>query len=242
MPPALFPSNTLNEAIELAKVIATTNSGQPMYRVDIFAALKRAPDSGPSRSLVTSSGQYDLTSGSYKSDQLSLTPLGKKIVVDGDARAMVDAVLKVPIFKRFFDKYSGAAMPAEIPARSFLGDSGIPAERTEACWKVLVESGRQCGLIQTIGQSERVVPPDRAVQPIGAPSSSAQALDASHRQPTTTQDGTSSEEPEKPPRIPQPRMPSVQFNIELHLPGDATAETYDAIFSSLRRHLIDVGE
>jgi hypothetical protein len=35
-------------------------------------------------------------------------------------------------------------------------------------------------------------------------------------------------------------LPALNINLEVHLPADVRPEVYDAIFSSMRKHLIDV--
>jgi hypothetical protein len=185
--------------------------------------------------LVTASLQYGLTTGSNKSPTLSLGDFGRRIVIEGDAEAMVDAFLNVPLFRKFYEKYSNNVVPSAVPAKSFLAENGIPAARTDACLAVLTESAQQCGLIQRIGQTDRIVSRDRAIQGAAKPAVGP----AADRDSLAESDQV---DEEKEPRRQIQRMPSMHFNVEVHLPPDATAETYDAIFSSMRKHLIDADE
>ena len=158
MPPvSRFPSVSVNDALAIARVIATTNAGRPMRRLDVFDSLERAPDSGPSRTLITASSSYGLTSGGYKTETLSLAPIGKRIAVDGIEAALVDAVLSVPVFKAFFEHHVSSQFPAATPANSFLAEQDVPTGRVEACLQVLRESGEQARLILERSGAARVV-------------------------------------------------------------------------------------
>src|SRR3990172_5643398 len=104
-PKSIFPGVSVKEARSLADTIARKNAGQPMRRFDIFEELRRSPDSGPSRQLVTGSSAYGLTTGGYQAEMLSLTPLGQRLSIENDETGLIDAVLNVDAFKQFFDKY-----------------------------------------------------------------------------------------------------------------------------------------
>jgi hypothetical protein len=228
---SLFPAVSVTEAQQLARVIAEKNAGRKMRRLDIFQELKKQPDSGTSRTLVTASTGYGLTKGGYKADYLELDELGRRFAVNGDKSALVDAVLHVEIFKKFFETYKNAQVPAPVAAKSFLADGGIPAERTDACLDVLMENGRSTGLISNISGSERVLTRDHALERVGVSPE------------TGTGNGTEArtDAPLGEPRPPMKRLPSLNINLEVHLPSDQSPEVYDAIFSSMRKHLIDVG-
>lgn len=80
-------------------------------------ALKRSPDSSLTRKLITASGQYGLTQGSYQAEVLSLTDLGAQATDASvpqltQAKARIElAVLKIEPFKSIFDKYAGGRLP-----------------------------------------------------------------------------------------------------------------------------------
>jgi len=226
---SLFPAMAIEEAQRIARTIAQNNAGQPMRRLDVFEALGRQPDSGPSRLLVTASAGFGLTTGSYIAEMLALTDLGKRLAVDDDKTAMIDAVLNVQVFRKFFETYKDSALPSDVAARSFLATAGIPTDRTEACWSLVRENGQQCGLIQQISGAARVLSRDHAIERMGSKSIKA----APKEQPAG---GGVAEEVKEAAAI---GLPSLNINLEIHLPADAKPEVYDAIFSSMRKHLID---
>lgn len=229
---SLFPAIPFEEAKGIARVIAEKNSGKKMRRLDVFSEMGKSPDSGPSRTMVTASSAYGLTVGGYKAPFLDLASLGKRLLVEGDEAAAIDAVLHVEIFKRFFEEYSDQALPAEVAARSFLAENGVPPERTEGCFRILVQSGRQVGLIVEISGSQRVLTREHAIERKGGQPISEKAPIG----PSTGPDGKAAPKDGK-----RMELPSVNINLEIHLPSDATPEVYDAIFSSMRKRLLDAG-
>jgi hypothetical protein len=236
MPPkSLFPAASIKDARPLPDTIAHSNAGQPMRRLDLFEVLGKAPDSGPSRVLVTSSNSYGLTIGGYQAEVLTLTPLGRRLSVEGDDTALIDAVLNVHLFKVFFDNYKQSSLPADVSAKSFLANSGVPAARTQACWDMLLDNGRYVGLIDKLtGGGERVLSKEHAIERKfgkSAPPPETPAGQTPSKLVNTSQEIKT--------KIPT-GMPSLNINLEIHLPADTRPEVYDAIFGSMRKHLIDV--
>lgn len=228
---SLYPAVPIGEAQQIARIIAQKNAGQPMRRLDVFEELGKSPDSGPSRMLVTASSGFGLTAGGYQAQMLTLTDLGRRLAVDDDKTAMIDAVLRVDVFKRLFEAYKGNPLPSEVAAKSFLATAGIPAERTEACWNLVRQNGEQCGLIQEVSGAPRVLPRDHAIERMGI----------KQVKPTPPVEASGGKVPEQREKVAAGGLPSLNINLQIHLPADAKPEQYDAIFSSMRKHLIDAG-
>ena len=228
---SLFPPTSIQEARVLPDTIAQSNAGQPMRRIDIFDVLARSAASGASRNLVTASSGFGLTNGGYQAEQLSLTELGVRLSVDGDETAAIDAVLHVEVFRQFFETYANSQLPSDVSARSFLAANGVPTDRAEACLELIRESGRSAGLIDQRSGVDYVLSREHAMESQGA---SGRAL-----VPARQSAGSRVQRPALAgPPIP-PSFPGLQFNVEIHLPNDQTPEVYDAIFASMRKHLID---
>ncbi len=224
---SIFPPVPISDARLIARTIAENNAGQPMRRLDVFHVLDRSPDSGSSRNLVTASSGFGLSTGGYQAEILSLTDLGRRLAVEGDESALIDAVLCVDIFKRFFDTYKDKGIPSEVAARSFLADNGVPTDRTLACFNLTMDNGRESGLITQVSGAERILPRDHAIERMGGANVRPIPPPSAHRQNGSQQ---------TPPLT--VGMPALNINLEIHLPADATPEKYDAIFSSMRKHLM----
>ncbi len=232
----LYPTYTLDEALLLAKTIHEQSSGKPMRRVTLFDAIKKSPDSGPSRMLVTASSCYGLTEGGYQAESLKLTDRGSRIVSKNDPQAKIDAVMSVPTFKSFLENYAGNGVPSEAAAIDFLKSEGVPEERAKDCLKILLNTARNLKLVKETSGKERVLSIDHALEELGG------ALE---------DDGNDDlgNEPKAPPlaggskpaggRRVSLNAPALNINIQIELPGNATPEQYESIFKNMRKYLFD---
>ena len=71
-----IPSMPFEDAIVLAQAIWDCASGRRVRKITLFDHIGKSPDSGPSRSLITSSSKYGLTTGGYQAEFLELTETG----------------------------------------------------------------------------------------------------------------------------------------------------------------------
>lgn len=231
----LYPTYTLDEAIVLGKTIHEQNSGKPMRRVTLFDALKKSPDSGPSRMLVTASSSYGLTEGGYQAESLKITDRGSRIVSKNDPQAKIDAIMSIPVFKAFFESYAGNGVPSEASAIDFLKSEGIPEERAKDCLKILLNTGRSAKLIKETSGKERVLSVDHALEELGAVSGSDTEEDSEDESFTPPTTGNSKGVAK---RV-AVNAPALNINIQIELPGNATPEQYESIFKNMRKYLFD---
>src|SRR5690606_39002966 len=75
-----FPKHDLEDALRVAEAIESANAGQPYPPTDTAIALDISPGSSDWRTLTAASFKYGLTTGTYKTDRLTLTELGSRIV------------------------------------------------------------------------------------------------------------------------------------------------------------------
>ena len=228
--PSLFPPYVITEARTIADTIAQKGAGKPTRRLDIFKELRKSPESSQSRQLITASSGYGLTAGGYQADKLSLEPTGRRVAIDGDETALIDAVLNVEIFKSFFERYKDRNLPSDLVAKSFLAEEGIPTERTTACLESILANGRATRLISDVGGTEMVLSREHAKESITkkakvAPVTRAKA--GEEPQLATTLAPTATEKP----------RPDVHIDIQIHIDASASAEQIDKIFSSMERYI-----
>lgn len=55
-----FPASSFEEPLEFAKAIFAFGSGQPVRRFTLFDSLKKSPESGASRQLITNAGKSEI--------------------------------------------------------------------------------------------------------------------------------------------------------------------------------------
>src|SRR5215208_1272365 len=111
-----FPAAPFEETLEIPMAIQQYASGQRIRRMTLFDKLDRSPESGTSRQLITNSGRYSLTTGSYKAEWLELTELGRIATADDvPEREKIRARFKLAIeliepFKILYEQYINKAL------------------------------------------------------------------------------------------------------------------------------------
>lgn len=114
-------------------------------------AIEMSPTSGTWRNLCGSSIAYGLTEGGYNAPQITLTPLGRRIVAPteegDDVAAKVEAMLQPRLPREFFEKYHKAKFPKAEIAQNVLVSLGLPKDRAERAFEILSENGAFAGVI-----------------------------------------------------------------------------------------------
>lgn len=253
---SLFPQYPLNNVLQIARTIWEHNAGNPTRRVAIFDILKRQPDSGASRSLITASSKYGLTVGSYNAEVIKLTDRGRSIVAQNDSEAKLDAVLQIDIFRSFFEKYRDAIMPNRTMALDFLKEQGISDENAASnCLDIIFQNGKDVGLIREYSGKERILSPEHALEEYRKEHKNGNinanedkdlrnnvvkemltdSLDNTHG--VDNKDGMPTQVSEQ-VGIGRNRLdPALHIDIQIHISADAKPEQIDQIFASMAKHL-----
>jgi predicted nucleotide-binding protein len=150
-----IPAYSLEEAMRVSKAIVDSYNSKPVSPLKVAAAMKVGPTTGGFRMITGSAIAYGLTEGGAQSDLISLTPLGLRIFkprVEGDDLvAKREAFLKPRVIGQFLRQYDGGAVPkADIAQNVLSGDMGVPEQRTEAVFSMILEGARALGLITMI--------------------------------------------------------------------------------------------
>lgn len=232
---SLFPPCSLGDALLIAETIWQKNAGEPMRRLTLFDILGRSPESSTSRQLVTASYGYGLTRGGYHAETIELTERGRAILERNDAKARLDVVLGIDIFRAFFERYRGAAIPSEAAAIDFLKERGVPEKSAPSCLKVLLASGKQVALVQEMSGVERIVSHQHALEKL---MQSIGVAFPSQPSPAGEKEPPPQAAPFGLPTGKAGRLPSLNVNIQIHLPADAKPDVYEAIFKNIREYLM----
>jgi hypothetical protein len=165
-----FPASSFGEAIILATAIWQYAAGERVRRLTLFDSLNKSPESGPSRQLVTNSGRYGLTTGSYASEYLELTPKGS-IASNPESppaerlRAQFELSIEgIPAFAALYENYRGKKLPGHAVVRDFLKEHGVPDANTQECLDTFVVNSKQLGMLRTIGGAERIVSIEQLIE------------------------------------------------------------------------------
>jgi hypothetical protein len=239
-----FPRIALSKVLVLAKQIYELGEGDPVPRLVVFDRLGKSPDSGTSRMLVTTSNAYGLTTGSYQAERLGITDRGRSIVEATDQGVVrsyaVKALLDNNLFTLFYEKYQNKGIPQEAVAVDYLKRAGNLSEAdAKSAYQVFIANLNDFGFIKEMSGRMTVVSQDLMdvkvldqnsadVMPptLGVKASGSESGGESNGNGAGTGD------------LPQALVPQFNFNIQVQLPENATAETYDAIFKSMAEHLL----
>jgi hypothetical protein len=178
----LFPATSFEEALYLGRAIQQYGSGQPIRRLTLFEALRRSPDSGPTRKLITASGQYGITKGAYNADVLSLTPLGATASDPTSApgtqlaaKAHL-AITGVAPFNAIYERYKDSRLPAPEVLRDAATDAEVNDDEADECVETFLANARDLGLVRNIGGSEHLIAIEAAVDEATAKSGGSRGL------------------------------------------------------------------
>ncbi len=150
-----IPAFSLEKALTVARAIGDNYAFKPASPLDVASALGVIPTTGGFRMLTGASVAYGLTVGGYSAAEISITPLGMRIVRpltdDGDdVRAKREAALTPKLVGEFLKKYDGAALPKEEIAENVLHAMGVPHDRTSDALEMILETAGSTGLLRQI--------------------------------------------------------------------------------------------
>jgi hypothetical protein len=164
-----YPASSFPDAMELAVAIHRL-AGDRIRRMTLFDELKKSPESGSSRQLITNSSRYGLTEGSYKAEYLALTEKGRLAVSpDMDARTQLRARFElaiegVPPFRLIYQAYRDKKLPNQAVMKDFLREQGLQDEEIQACVDTFIVNAKFLGLLRPIAGAERVLPLEHVLE------------------------------------------------------------------------------
>lgn len=165
-----FPALTFEEALVLPDAIQRYASGQKVRRLTLFERLNKNPDSMNARQLITASGQYGLTKGSYTAEHLELTPDGNEATSDDlapakklEARFNLAIKNQVP-FDFLYQKLKGNKMPVREVLADYLSEGNVEDDEKAECIDTFILNAKLLGLLRTIGGTERIIPIEQAIE------------------------------------------------------------------------------
>jgi hypothetical protein len=226
-----FPLSPFEDVLKLPKTIREHGLDGTLRRITVFDRLKRSPESGLSRQLVTDSGKYSLTSGGYKAEHLRLTKEGAKVVdpqTPAQERKRLEfelAVKRIQPFNMLYERLKGKGIPAPDVLKDQL--DGVPEPDREQCARVFTENARYVGLIRHEAGKDRIMDVNQALEQLPAAPAG--------REP--------SPEPAKPIEEAEtatpaaPAEPALHVDVNIHIDAAASAEQIDQLFASMARHL-----
>lgn len=168
-----YPACPFTETLPLAEAIHQYAAGQKVRRLTLLQHMQRSPTSSTTMMLITNSGKYGVTTGSYRAEYLELTPEGSIATSPGvltakKLRAQFNLAIEgVAPFSILYKEYTGKKLPSRDVMKDVLTDKKLPAETIPECVDTFVVNAKVLGLIQTIAGSETLFPIDARIESLG---------------------------------------------------------------------------
>lgn len=148
------PTFSLEKALRIPQALNDDFGKHSTKPLMVAQALNMSPSSSFFRKLCGAAIAYGLTEGGCNADEISITPLGNRIVtptLDGDdLTARREAILKPKVLNDFISRYNGSPLPQEKIALNVLEDMGVPRDRAQDTFKLILESSEDVNIITEI--------------------------------------------------------------------------------------------
>jgi predicted nucleotide-binding protein len=148
------PNNGLEDALRVPRALLDNYAGKSATPLQVASALNMTPTSGTFRNLCGSSIAYGLTTGGYNAKEILLEPLAKRMLTPleegDDLVAKREAALKPRILGEFIRKYENSPLPRHDIALNVLTEMGVPRDRAESVYTLILDTAEAVGLIREI--------------------------------------------------------------------------------------------
>jgi len=174
-----FPKMSLEQALAVPNALML-NGGQPMTVIDLATALGKSPGSSGVRLLGKSSGDYGMTSGSYKS-QFKMEPTGRAIVEPTSTDEKMNSLLKAALTPASFQKVYSFYQGKKVPEKQYLSNTvvrefDVDAKQVAAFTTIFLANLRFVGLIKATPGGDWITATPTPIEEVDPP---ADVLDAS---------------------------------------------------------------
>jgi len=158
-----YPAASFTDALPLGEAILKHAAGEKVRRLTLLGKMDKSPNSGPTKMMITNSGKYGITKGSYAAEFLELTDKGRIAVDDTSGprarrQARFDlAIDGVTPFRLLYNHYKDKRLPEREVMKDFLNDSEIDVPDTDECVDTFTVNAKDLDLLRTIGGAETLV-------------------------------------------------------------------------------------
>jgi hypothetical protein len=188
-----YPAWSFEETLVLADAIHKHAAGDRVARLTLLKAMDLSPTSSATQNLITNSGKYGITKGSFSAEYLELTEEGKKATDSttpprDKAQARFNLAVKgIKPFDVIYTRYQGKKLPSHEVMRDTLKEAGLEVADPKECTDTFVVNAKFIGLLQSIAGSETLVPIQTLLEQLPARTiTAAAALHATTSTITTT--------------------------------------------------------
>lgn len=253
-----FPRMPLKAVVELVNGMYELGHGDPVRRRTAFEHINRSPDSSTSYTLnAAATSGYELIRGGKNAQYLTLAPLGERFAKAKSHSDRVEAAYDILFANHFFaaivEKYAERPMPSDPIATDYLQrEHGLSAADAAACWAVAKQNISDFGLFEESNGKRVVLAREHAAANQRTTGRQSAGFSSDGGDQDLEQHSGEESAPVALGNVPQHQpapvvsasrgsgliTPQIAFNIQVVLPENASAETYDAIFQSMAIHLL----
>lgn len=148
------PAYPLDQAIRVPLAISDNFGKAPTKPLRVAQAMNLSPNSSGFRMICGAAIAYGLVDGGANSEQIALTPLGRRVVAPtkegDDFAARREASLRPRVVRDFLTRYNGSKLPNEAIGRNVLEEIGTPADKTATVYNLIVDSARSVGFLREV--------------------------------------------------------------------------------------------
>lgn len=148
------PAYSLEQALRIPQAIADNYGKNPTKPLRVAEAMELSPGSSTFRMLCGAAIAYGLTDGGYNSEQIGLTALGRRVVAPtqegDDLSAKREAILRPRTIRDFLTRYNDSKLPSPAIGKNVLEEMGVPSNRSEAVYALIVEGARSVGFLREV--------------------------------------------------------------------------------------------
>ena len=165
-----YPASSFEDALVIGNAIMTHAAGEKVRRLTLLEKLGKSASSSATRQMITNSGKYGITAGSYAADFLELTPVGAVAVNPAKAererrKSQFDlAIDGVAPFKLLYEHYRSKRLPEREIIKDVLRDSGTAVPDLDECVDTFIVNVKYLGLLRTIGGAETLITVDQLLE------------------------------------------------------------------------------
>lgn len=158
-----YPASSFQDALDLGNAIMLHAAGERVRRLTLLEKMGKSATSGATKMMITNSGKYGITTGSYAADFFELTPIGAIAVNPAKPererrKSVFDlAVDGVAPFKLLYDHYKGKRLPEREIIKDVLRDAGANVPDLDECVDTFIVNVKDLGLLRTIGGAETLI-------------------------------------------------------------------------------------
>lgn len=160
IPQSDVPIYALDEALKIPRAIIDNYGGHPATPLQVASALNVSPQSGGFRNLCGSAIAYGLTDGGYNAKEIVVELLAKRILnpleEGDDLAAKREAALKPRVLGEFIRKYENSPLPRRDIAINVLAEMGVPRDRAESIYNMIIDTAGSVGLIKDIKDKQYI--------------------------------------------------------------------------------------